>query len=139
MKLWDLRLDDAILSINATGSAQAGHYHRNSQHPDGGYYDHEHSRTPTLRSLALHEHAPVFAVGTDQHQVRTFNTNGDPLGAFEPLSSGVWSKATSAAHAASAVVGGYKRNAIVATAYHPHKMLLAVASGGDGHVSLVGY
>ncbi|KAK5091409.1 Target of rapamycin complex 1 subunit kog1 [Lithohypha guttulata] len=140
VKLWDIRLDDAIMSINATGGATAGTYHRSSQHPDGGYYDHAHSRVPTLRSLSLHEHAPVFAVGTDQHQVRTFNTNGDAQGIFEPLSSGVWSKATSsAASAASAVVGGYRRNAIVATAYHPHKMLLAVASGGDGHVSLVGY
>ena len=143
VKLWDIRLDDPVMTINATGG-QSGTYHRNSQHPDGGYYEgplHEkQSRVPTLRSLSLHEHAPVFAVGTDQHTVRSFNTNGDALGVFEPLSSGVWSKAGGVASAAAgAVVGGYKRNAIVATAYHPHKMLLAVAGGGDGHVSLVGY
>lgn len=139
VKLWDIRMNEAIKTIHATGGS-AGTYHRSSQHPDGGYYEstpHPQSRVPTLRSLSLHEHAPVFAVGTDKHEVRTFNTNGDALGVFEPLVSGVWNKA----NAAAGVVGapGFRRNAIVATAYHPHKMLLAVAGGADGHVSLVGY
>lgn len=135
VKLWDIRMDEAIMTINATGG-QAGTYHRNSQHPDGGYYENS-SRVPTLRSLSLHEHAPVFAVGTDRHEVKSFSTNGDALGTFEPLSSGVWSKAGAAAAAVGG--GGYRRNAIVATAYHPHKMLLAVAGQGDSHISLVTY
>lgn len=142
VKLWDIRMDDAITTIHATGGPGHGQYHRSTQNPDGGYYDNATSRVPTLRSLSLHEHAPVFAVGTDRHEVRSFNTHGDALGVFEPLSSGVWSKAGGVASAAAGAVGaggGWKRNAIVATAYHPHKMLLAVAGVGDGHVSLVGY
>lgn len=139
VKIWDIRNQDSIMTVNATGGGSST-YHRNSTHPDGGYYDSNH-RAPTLRSLSLHEHAPVFAVGTDRHEVKSFNTNGESLGVFEPLSSGVWSKAGGAAAAAAgAVVGsGFKRNAIIATAYHPHRMLLAVSGWGDMHVSLVGY
>ncbi|KAJ9661908.1 Target of rapamycin complex 1 subunit kog1 [Neophaeococcomyces mojaviensis] len=138
VKLWDLRNEGAVMTINASHNSNPSSTYRGPEKNDHSY---ETNRAPTLRSLSLHEHAPVFAVGTDRHEVRSFNTNGDPLGVFEPLSSGVWSKAGGAAAAAAgAVVGGsYKRNAIVATAYHPHRMLLAVCAWGDSHVSLVGY
>ena len=106
VKLWDLRQDYAILTINAAG-------HGN-----------------TLRSLSVHEHAPVFAVGTDRHEVRSFNMSGERLGVFEPV-TGNWR--------AGAVAIGGRKPAIVATQYHPHKMLLAAALLGDAHVSLLGY
>jgi len=45
------------------------------------------SSTTLLRSLSVHEHAPIFCVGTDRHEVRTFNTQGEALGVFEPSST----------------------------------------------------
>ena len=118
VKLWDLRNDRSILSLNVAGPKHDGE-----------------GSAPLLRSLSVHEHAPVFAVGTDRHEVRSFNTNGEALGVFERLTSG-WRGA------APVAVGGHgfgRARAIVATAYHPHKMLLACAGLGDGHVSLLGY
>lgn len=32
----------------------------------------------------LHEHTPVFAVGSDHRSVKAFNVNGNFLRAFEP-------------------------------------------------------
>lgn len=135
VKLWDLRNDRAVLTLNATGSSSTTLQGQNQQQPQDG------SLTPTttsspktlLRSLSVHEHAPVIAVGTDRHEVRSFNTNGDPLGVFEPLASRI-----------AQVVGGSLsgrgyQSPIVATAYHPHRMVLACAAQGDGHVSLLGY
>ena len=106
VKLWDIRQDKAILDIDAVARASGA----------------------TLRSLSVHEHAPVLAVGTDRHEVRSFSMTGERLGVFEPLGGG-------------GVLGrrGGKMAPVVATAYHPHRMLLAVAGLGDGHVSLVGY
>ena len=90
----------------------------------------------TMRSLSVHEHAPVFAVGTDRHEVRTFNMSGEFLGHFDiggGGSGGGWAR--------GAVGGGTAGRAgapVVATAYHPHRMVLATAGLGDGHVSLLG-
>ena len=106
VKLWDLRNDKPILSFDATGSSSGS----------GG-------ASVTLRSLGVHEHAPVLAVGTDRHEVRSYNTNGEPLGVFEPVTGMLRNR----------------RSPLVATAYHPHRMLLACAGLGDGHVSLVSY
>ena len=113
VKLWDLRHDKSVISLNVTGSSR-----------------NDVEKQPTLRSLSVHEHAPVFAVGMDKHEVRSFNIRGESLGVFEPLQGRGGGLAS--------VVGG-RKNAIVATAYHPHKMLLACAGLGDGHVSLIGY
>lgn len=135
VKLWDLRNDSAVITVNAASNSPSSS--STYRHNEKDQHAYETYSAPHLRTLSLHEHAPVFAVGTDRHEVRTFNTNGDALGVFEPLSSGMWSKASGAA--AAAVGTGYKRNAIVATAYHPHRMLLAVCGFGDSHVSLVGY
>ena len=98
VKLWDLRNDQPITTINAVGESGA-----------------------TLRSLSVHEHAPVLAVGTDRHEVRNFNVNGESLGIYEPVSGMLRSRKTP----------------IVATAYHPHRMLLACAGLNDGHVTLI--
>ena len=115
VKLWDIRHDRAILDIDAVAG--------------GGASSGSGSGAATLRSLSVHEHAPVLAVGTDRHEVRSFSMTGERLGVFEPLGGG------------GGVLGrrGGKTAPVVATAYHPHRMLLAVAGLGDGRVSLVGY
>lgn len=121
VKLWDLRYDNSVLSLNVAGSGTK----------------HDGEREPTLRSLSVHEHAPVFTVGTDRHEIRTFNTSGDSLGVYEPLSSGIWRGGVATSGMRKGTAGGF--GAIVATAYHPHRMLLACAGLGDSHVSLLGY
>ena len=109
VRLWDLRSDKSVLQISVAG-LNVGE---------------------TVRTLSVHEHAPCFAVGTDRAEVKSFNTAGESLGIFEPLGS-------SKGMAASMVMGG-KKNAVVSTAYHPHKMLLASSAWGSGGVSLIGY
>ena len=84
----------------------------------------------TARTLSVHEHAPCFALGSDRGEVRSWNTRGNALGVFEPLGS---------AKGMAATVMGGRKNAVVATAYHPHKMLLASSAWGSGGVSLIGY
>ncbi|OAP56169.1 hypothetical protein AYL99_09348 [Fonsecaea erecta] len=140
VKLWDLRNDKSVLTLNATsstpsplklehgrdGASNLGSTSSAASLLAGG-------STTLLRSLSVHEHAPVFAVGTDKHEVKSFNTNGDTLGTFEPSSSRM-------AHVVGGSLAGRGHQApIVATAYHPHRMLLACAALGDGHVSLVTY
>lgn len=131
VKLWDLRNDRAVLTLNATSSSKydittAAGENEPPRTPAGG------SKT-LLRSLSVHEHAPVFAVGTDKHEVKSFNTSGEPLGVFEPLPSRL------AQVVGGSLAGRASQSPIVATAYHPHRMLLACAAQGDGHVSLMSY
>jgi regulator-associated protein of mTOR len=134
VKLWDLRNDKAVLTLNATSSAQGqGHGHGHGAGADGASNGGGLPGGPLLRSLSVHEHAPVFAVGTEKHEVRSFNTNGDALGVFEPLPSRL------AQVVGGSLAGRGTHNPIVATAYHPHRMLLACAALGDGHVSLMSY
>lgn len=116
VKLWDLRNDKSVLSFSVAGTSAESE--------------------STVRTLSVHEHAPVFAVGTDRHEVKSFNTSGAGLGVFEPLSGGGRGLAGVGGGLGAGRRGG---NAIVATAYHPHQMLLACAGLGNGHVSLVGY
>ena len=127
VKLWDIRNDRSVLTLNATNSSAGA----NSDSPAAASTSSGHPQT-LLRSLSVHEHAPVFAIGTDKHEVRSFNTNGDQLGVFEPITSRL-----------AQVVGGglggrSNHNPVVATAYHPHRMMLACAALGDSHVSLLG-
>ncbi len=128
VKLWDLRSDKAVLTVAATSSGRHDGANAGSDGTGagGGY-------VPLLRSLSVHEHAPVYAVGTDKHEVRTYNTNGDALGVFEPLPSRL------AQVVGGSLAGRGSQSPIVATAYHPHRMLLACAALGDGHVSLMSY
>ena len=59
VKLWDLRWDKSIKTIKATKD--------------------------TLRTLSVHEHAPVFAVGTDRHAIRIFSMMENPSASLNLL------------------------------------------------------
>ncbi|CCD48958.1 hypothetical protein BofuT4_P028340.1 [Botrytis cinerea T4] len=75
----------------------------------------------TLRTASTHEHLPVFAVGTGSHTVKVFNFDGRELSRVEPYSSFL--------HQA-------RQSPISATAFHPHRMMLACAARGDNHINL---
>ncbi|MBE7211799.1 MAG: hypothetical protein INR65_12335, partial [Gluconacetobacter diazotrophicus] len=60
VKLWDIRMGASLKTINATKD--------------------------TLRSLSVHEHAPVFATGSERHNIKVYNVNGSFLSRFEPYS-----------------------------------------------------
>ncbi|THC95775.1 hypothetical protein EYZ11_004728 [Aspergillus tanneri] len=96
IRLWDLRMVDPISTIYATRD--------------------------TLRTLSMHEHAPVFMVGTNRHEVKTFNVQGEHLSTYEPYSSFLH-------HNRSSPIAG--------TAFHPHRTLLACAALNDNHINLV--
>ncbi|KAF2131964.1 WD repeat-containing protein-like protein mip1 [Dothidotthia symphoricarpi CBS 119687] len=95
VKLWDIRMDRSVRTIQAT--------------------------TDHLRTLSVHEHAPVFATGTQKHRVKIFNiNNGKPVSCFEPYS-------------------GFLRDRsapISATAFHPHRLMIAAAALHDNHVNI---
>jgi regulatory associated protein of mTOR len=115
VKLWDIRMDKSVRTIQAT--------------------------TDTLRTLSVHEHAPVFATsvypsilinaqtdkrnisGTQRHRVKIFNiNNGKAVSHFEPYS-------------------GFLRDRsapISATAFHPHRLIIAAAALHDNHVNIFG-
>ncbi|KAK1147433.1 Target of rapamycin complex 1 subunit kog1 [Aspergillus melleus] len=96
IRLWDLRMDDPISTIYATRD--------------------------TLRTLSVHEHAPVFMVGTNRHEVRTFNVHGSHLSTFEPYSS---------------FLHHNRSSPIASTAFHPHRTILACSALNDNHINLV--
>jgi regulatory associated protein of mTOR len=96
VKLWDIRWDKSIRTIQATAG---------------------------LRVLAVHEHAPVFAVGTESRQIKIYNTAGKKLSHFEPITS----------RFIGGGVGG-----VSAVAFHPHRMIVAGAAVGDSHVNMFG-
>ncbi|KAI3545391.1 WD repeat domain-containing protein mip1 [Colletotrichum paranaense] len=75
----------------------------------------------TLRTASTHEHLPVFAVGTSAHAVKVFNFDGQELSRVEPYSSFLQQN---------------RGSPIAATAFHPHKPILACAARGDYHVNL---
>ncbi|KAF2703927.1 WD repeat-containing protein-like protein mip1 [Pleomassaria siparia CBS 279.74] len=95
VKLWDIRMDKSVKTIQAT--------------------------TDTLRTLSVHEHAPVFAAGTQRHRVKIFNiNNGQPVSHFEPYS-------------------GFLRDRsapISTTTFHPHRLIIAAAALHDNHVNI---
>ncbi|KAF8849776.1 TORC1 growth control complex subunit Kog1 [Acephala macrosclerotiorum] len=72
-------------------------------------------------TASTHEHLPVFAVGTGAHTVKVFNFDGKELSRVEPYSSFL--------HQA-------RQSPISATAFHPHRMMLACAARGDNHINL---
>lgn len=86
VKLWDIRMQDELKTITAT---------RN-----------------TLRALSVHEHAPVFAAGSDTHHVNFFNVNGTYLNSISA------------------------KGPVQTTAFHPHHMVLACSTLSDNHVNL---
>jgi regulator-associated protein of mTOR len=104
IRLWDLRMSKAVERLQP-GSR----------------------REPrSLRTLSVHEHAPVFATGGKDHTIRVYNTKLKQLSKFEPYMSYL-----------RVGLGGSQRNApITATAFHPHRMMLACGAVNDGHVNL---
>ncbi|KAL2822159.1 raptor N-terminal caspase like domain-containing protein [Aspergillus cavernicola] len=96
IKLWDLRMDDSISSTRVTQG--------------------------TLRTLSVHEHAPVYMVGTNNHQVKSYNVDGTHLSTFEPYSS---------------FLHHNRSTPISNTAFHPHRTLFACAALNDNHINLV--
>jgi regulatory associated protein of mTOR len=134
VRLWDLRCEAAIGGFDVTGARPGSSSVEGAAAGPGVGGG---GKPITMRSLSVHEHAPVLAVGTDRHEVRSFNMSGDSLGYFD-VGSGVggggWARG-----AVGGVGGSGGRGApVVATAYHPHRMVLATAVLGDGHVSLLG-
>lgn len=105
IRLWDLRY--ARSSVNKIDSGRG--------------------REPRiLRTLSVHEHAPVFATGGKDHTIRVYNTKLQALSKFEPYMSYL-----------RVGLGAAARNApITATAFHPHRMMLACGAVNDGHVNL---
>jgi regulator-associated protein of mTOR len=76
----------------------------------------------TLRSLSVHEHAPVFATGSERHTVKIFNlNNGMHLSSFEPYSS---------------FLNQNRSSPIATTAFHPHRMMIAGAALHDTHINI---
>lgn len=130
VRLWDLRNERPIAGFDVTKM----HVGTGGADRTGAGGDGVATKAMTMRSLSVHEHAPVFAVGTDRHEVRSFNMSGEFLGHFD-VGAG-----TGVGWARGAVGGGGagKGAPVVATAYHPHRMLLATAGLGDGHVSVLG-
>jgi regulator-associated protein of mTOR len=132
-----------------------------------------------LRTLSVHEHAPVFAVGTDRHCVRVFSmmdmengnltatsigTMATPTPSSAIVATAPTSTITNSAVASGAVnttipnmsIGSLSAGArlissfepyssflhqsrgspIAATAFHPHRMMIAGAALGDTHVNI---
>ncbi|OCT50168.1 WD repeat-containing protein mip1 [Cladophialophora carrionii] len=144
VKLWDLRNDKAVLTLNATSNTPSPLKLDHIKDGTSSAISTPEKPTALLRSLSVHEHAPIFCVGTDRHEVKTFNTNGDALGVFEPSSTRM-AQLAGAVGSVGVNVGvsagrlGIGRQPIVATAYHPHRMVLACAGLGDTGVGLVSY
>jgi len=100
VRLWDIRMRGAVAKL------EGKHEPRN------------------LRSLSVHEHAPVFATGHSDHTIRVYNTQLQHLSSFEPYMSYLR-------------LANVPRHApITATAFHPHRMMLACGAVNDGHVNL---
>ncbi|KAF4540051.1 Target of rapamycin complex 1 subunit mip1 [Lasiodiplodia theobromae] len=96
VKLWDIRMDRSVKTVQATRD--------------------------TLRSLSVHEHAPVFAVGTERHVVKLMNLNsGKHLSNFEPYSGFLQNK---------------RYTPISTTAFHPHRMMIAGSALHDSHINI---
>ncbi|KFY71281.1 hypothetical protein V499_08521 [Pseudogymnoascus sp. VKM F-103] len=77
--------------------------------------------TDVLRTASTHEHLPVFAVGTARHTVKVFNFDGQQLSRIEPYSG---------------FLTANRSSPISATAFHPHRMMLAAASKRDNNINL---
>jgi len=101
IRLWDLRMRKAVERL-----------------------DGKPRQARNLRTLSVHEHAPVFATGGADHTIRVYNTGLKHLSSFEPYMSYLR-------------LANVSRNApITATSFHPHKMMLACGAVVDGHVNL---
>ncbi|KAI6778211.1 WD repeat-containing protein-like protein [Emericellopsis cladophorae] len=95
VKVWDIRMDSPLHTFQATRD--------------------------TLRTASVHEHLPVFAVGTSAHAVKVFNLDGMELSRLEPYSSFLQQS---------------RGSPISSTAFHPHRPILGCAARGDHHINL---
>ncbi|RKF75514.1 Target of rapamycin complex 1 subunit mip1 [Golovinomyces cichoracearum] len=95
VKFWDLRLNKPLRSIRTTNQF--------------------------LRTASVHEHLPVFAIGTSNHTVKVFNFAGKETSRVQPYSNFL--------HQA-------KQNPIATTTFHPHRMMLACAARRDNYVNI---
>lgn len=95
VKLWDIRMEQPLREIVATRD--------------------------TLRTLSVHEHAPVFATGSDHHTLHLFNTNGAFLNTVKPFSP---------------FLSSARSTPIACTAFHPHRMMLAAGSVANGYINV---
>ena len=95
VKLWDIRQAKSIKTIRASRD--------------------------TLRTLSVHEHAPVFAAGTERHLVKIYNMAGEVRSAVQP---------------SGGFIQQHRSSAISATSFHPHRMMLACSAMNNTHISL---
>ncbi|KAI9778848.1 MAG: hypothetical protein M1816_003890 [Peltula sp. TS41687] len=95
VKLWDIRMSAPLSTIRAAKD--------------------------TLRTLSVHEHAPVFAAGTAHHSIKVFNVDGRRLSGFEPYSG---------------FLHQHRSAPISSTCFHPHRMMLACSALNDNHVNV---
>ncbi|KAK5133478.1 hypothetical protein LTR08_007720 [Meristemomyces frigidus] len=111
IRLWDIRARAAVAALDGAAKQRST--------------DPPRSRN-ILRCLSVHEHAPVFATGSADHTIRVYNTRElSHLGSFEPYMSFLRLAAS-----------GPRNAPITATAFHPHRMMLACGAVTDGHVNL---
>lgn len=98
VKLWDIRMDS----------------------PVRGFLAH----TKGMRSLSVHEHAPIIATGSTWHDVKLWNTSTPKdlsLSTIKPYSSFLHQN---------------RSNPVTGLAFHPHRMMVACSGAGDNHISL---
>ncbi|ROV93854.1 hypothetical protein VMCG_08829 [Cytospora schulzeri] len=95
VKLWDIRMDQPLKVFQTTKDV--------------------------LRTASVHEHLPVFTVGTSAHAVKVFNFHGRELSRVEPYSS---------------FLGQNRGSPISATSFHPHRMVMGAAARGDHHINI---
>ncbi|SPN99807.1 related to raptor, a binding partner of target of rapamycin (TOR) [Cephalotrichum gorgonifer] len=95
VRLWDIRMDKPLQTFQVTRD--------------------------TLMTASVHEHLPVFAIGTSAYAAKVFNFDGQELSRLEPYSSFLQQN---------------RGAPIAATAFHPHRALLGCAARGDTHVNL---
>ncbi|CAI4211032.1 unnamed protein product [Parascedosporium putredinis] len=95
VKLWDIRMDKPLHVYQVTRD--------------------------TLMTASVHEHLPVFAVGTSAYTAKVFNFDGQELSRIEPYSSFLQQN---------------RGAPIAATAFHPHRAILGCAARGDSHINL---
>jgi regulator-associated protein of mTOR len=98
VKLWDLRLSSCVSEVQA--------------------------HSGNLRSMAVHEHAPVFATGSTNHILKVWNMSGQSLSTMRHTGSGFLAGQSG------------RSSAVSALAFHPHRMVLASSGGGDSHIHL---
>ncbi|SLM34846.1 torc1 growth control complex subunit kog1 [Lasallia pustulata] len=95
VRLWDIRMDASLRTVRATGDV--------------------------LRTLSVHEHAPVFATGSERHSVHFYNVNGTFLNSVEPYAR---------------FLQHNRSTPIASTAFHPHRMMLACAALSNNHINV---